>query len=214
MTVNIIYGKFYLRYQWIIMSSNEIDVDYEEAECPTCGGVIPLDAAECPECGQIFEEEEEDLWESEEASEEEIGDEWEELIEEEPSKGKLYLGILILLFGSVGLSFMSWFHNVMEWNILGVDRYAPDVYGPLDQMVGGSGAVISIIGIILIYLWYRDTRQEEISEEELFEDEEDYFEDEEEWGEDEEYLEEEEDEEDGEEEDIFGGEDDEEWDEE
>ncbi len=167
------------------MATDEMDADYEEAECPTCGAIIPLDAAECPECGQIFEEEEE-LWESEEEelSEEELEDEWEDILEEEPSKGKLYLGIIVLLFGSVGLTFMSWFHNVIGiFHDMGIGGY--DGYGPIDQMVGASGAIVSIIGLVLIYLWYKETKEEDIPEEDLMEDEE-FFDEEEEWDEEDE----------------------------
>ncbi len=173
------------------MGLDEMDEDYEdeEAECPTCGAIIPLDAAECPECGQFFEEEdEEELWDSEEElleEDEEMEDEWEDLLEEEPSKGKLYLGIIVLLFGSVGLSFMSWFHNQLNLFEGVVDNYSPH-YGYIDQMVGGSGAVVSIIGLILIYMWWKDNRQaEELTEDDdLFEDDDDLFEDD-----DEEYFE-------------------------
>ncbi len=165
------------------MVPEDDDFDVEEAECPTCGAIIPLEAEECPECGQLFEEEEE-LWDEEEEEEEWETEEW---MDVEPSKTKLYLGIFIILFGSIGLTFMSWFHNVIGiFHDAGIGGYPG--YGPIDQMVGASGAIVTLIGVIIIYLWYKDTKEAEevIDEDEYLEDEE-YFEDEED-----EFLEEEE----------------------
>ncbi len=138
----------------------------EEAECPTCGATVSLDATECPECGQQFEGDgEEDLWEEKEDAwkeEEEDLEPWDETIEE-TNKGKLYVGFLVL-FGGVGITFMSWFHNVIEWNPLGLEGYSPGTYGPLSQTVGVIGTIVTIIGIAIIYMWYRDTG--EITDEE------------------------------------------------
>ncbi len=182
------------------MADEDIDVEYEEAECPTCGAVIPADALECPECGQLFEEEEE-LWEEEEEMEEEepTGDEYFEEEEEEPgmedikteqdwegywakqepSKLKLYVGVFLLLFGGVGLGFMSWFHNQIGWYPFGIGGYPG--YGWLDQTLGGTGTIITLIGVLLVYLWMKDLKefeeakakpQDEMLEEDFFEGEE------------------------------------------
>ncbi len=144
------------------MATEEFIDEYEEAECPTCGAVVPIDATECTECGQRFEEDEEELWEEDEEEEEFLEDEevddWEGYWEEtSASKMKLYLGIVILFSGTI-VAFLSWFHNQIQWNPLGLENYAPNVYGPYDQMTGGTGSITTIIGIVLIFLYLREVK--------------------------------------------------------
>lgn len=165
------------------MGLDEMEVDYEEADCPTCGAVIPLDAVECPECGQIFEEEEESLWDSDEdVSEDGLEEEWDEVVESEPGKGKLIMGLFVSLVG-IGVSAMSWLHNQIEFNPLGLDGYDPNNYGPLDMMVGVVGIVIVIIGVVIILLGRKGSQADVAIEDdfESLEDEDDFesFEDEE-----------------------------------
>jgi len=148
----------------------EEEEEFEEAECPTCGAVVSSDAMECPECGQLFDEEEE-LWDEDE---EEFEEPWEEEIEEEPGKGKLYLGIFLALFGGVGLTFMSWFHNVIGiFHDAGIGGY--EGYGYIDQSVGVTGTIVTIIGIVLIYLYFKDLRESGESSESIDEEEEEEF---------------------------------------
>lgn len=196
--VIVLHDKYYispckLTHKLITMVPENFEDDYEEAECPTCGAVIPADAEECPECGQEFEEEdEEELWE-EEVTEEELkegpGDEWEEEVIEEPGKGKLYLSVIMMFLGGVGFGLFSWLHNQIGWYPFGIGGYPG--YGPLDQMTGAAGTVIFLIGIFIFYLYRKDLKEYEESvemeEEELFEDEdEEFFEEpEEEYGEEE-----------------------------
>ncbi len=166
-----------------IMAEEEFIDEYEEAECPTCGAIVPVDATECTECGQKFEEEdEEELWEDEEEEElledEEPTDDWEGYWEDTaPSKMKLYLGVVILFSGTI-VAFLSWFHNQLEWNPLNLENYAPNIYGPYDQIAGGSGSITTIIGIVLIFLYLREVKAHQASKEipeEVMLSETDYF---------------------------------------
>ncbi len=167
------------------MATEEFEEEFEAAECPTCGAIVPADATECTECGQRFEEEDE-VWEEDELmgkdefmseESEDWGDFWEE---EAPGKFKLYFGIFLVLFGSLGMGLMSWLHNQLEWNPLGLENYAPEVYGPYDQMFGGSGTVVTLIGIVLIFLWMRAAKRYRQSLEQPKKGDTEYFEDEEE----------------------------------
>ncbi len=170
------------------MATEEFEEEFDAAECPTCGSIVPSDALECTECGQKFEEESE-LWEEEEDDEEfieedeplEDEDDWGDFWDEEaPGKFKLYFGIFLVLFGSLGMGLMSWLHNQLEWNPLGLEGYAPEVYGPYDQMLGGSGTIVTIIGIVLIFLWMREVNRYREKIEQPAKGDTDYFEDEEE----------------------------------
>ncbi len=177
------------------MATEEFEEEFDAAECPTCGAIVPADALECTECGQKFEEESE-VWEDdeefiEEEDEEFIEEEDEEFIEEEddwgdfweeeaPGKFKLYFGIFLVLFGSLGMGLMSWLHNQLQWNPLGLETYAPNIYGPYDQMFGGSGIVVTIIGIVLIFLWMREIKRYREKLEKPTKGDTEYFEDEEE----------------------------------
>ncbi|MFO8110353.1 MAG: hypothetical protein R6U17_07545 [Thermoplasmata archaeon] len=159
----------------ITMGLDEMDSDHEEAECPTCGAVIPLDAVECPECGQIFEEGDEDLWGEEEASEEglEEEEEWDDIVEEEPNKTRFYSGIIVTLLG-LGMAMMSWFHNeIGVFHDMGIGNY--DGYGPVDMTMGIIGIIIAIIGIVIILMWKKQGATEEIPEDELEEELEEDF---------------------------------------
>lgn len=102
-----------------------------------------------------FEEEQEDEWNSE--------DDWgtqqtyDEDFQQTPgaeqdsdgSKMKLFGGVILLIVG-FGASAMSQLHNMLGF--IG----NTDVWGPIDKSVAGIGAVIGIIGLIVLVLAFRN----------------------------------------------------------
>lgn len=132
----------------------------EDAECPTCGATVSIDATECPECGELFAEDiEEVVEEIDELKEEKEIDEVEELEEKivpekrTRSKTFFFMGIIIAIIG-VGSALSSLLHDWLRIPFP-PSCTAYDAIGWLNRLVIGIGLIILVVGIIFLILSLR-----------------------------------------------------------
>ena len=152
-------------------------VKMEDAECPTCGATVAIDATECPECGELFADdidevvEEIDDLEEEEEKEElgELEESEERIVPKEKTRSKtfFFMGIIISIIG-VGAAFSSLLHDWLRIDIIGTSY---DTIGWMNRLFIGIGLIILVVGIIFLIL---SLRAEKVIEKEEIEEAEGY----------------------------------------
>ena len=149
----------------------------EDAECPTCGATVTIDATECPECGELFADdidevvEEIDDLEEEEEKEElgELKESEKRIVPKEKTRSKtfFFMGIIISIIG-VGAAFGSLLHDWLRIDIIGTSY---DTIGWMNRLFIGIGLIILVVGIIFLIL---SLRVEKVIEREEIEEAEGY----------------------------------------
>lgn len=148
-------------------------------DCIGCGEPLPPDVTECPECGMEIKEEPEiqpsevgcpicgDEKYSVESGDlvscDECGNVYikKEYVAPPPQKWKwkFWVGLIFIIIGDLGVALGSYVHNVVfDVGTLGTLYLG---YGWIDQMVGITGIVLFIVGLILFSWSFKRDREVE-----------------------------------------------------